>query len=724
MYPCASLNSSWHNRMAQIRNFERTFLATIFLLTITYALNFNNWIRSNAITVPSPNSLVSTFTLVNKAYASTGIPQAAGTFCFHVIPPSTSGVILTIQLSTKGNTGATYRMEIVWYTPLSAKNQITLNLWGVLDNNLITKNRQQLPGSIIGNYCMTWQVGNNAAWYYNGEQILNHSMADFNQPLTPEIVTWGGVAAAGPFTVGQYGSLSISNAYLSDLQENSLSPNIKYLISINPSSPPSTVPLSTFSPTKSKTSSISSSTAAPTVAPIQPSTKSPSIFPSAAPIQYTTTTTSLAPSTISSTNSSRFPTATPSFVKQFTTLSTNPSLSPTATPSFVPQSTISSNPSTSSTVAFSEPTIIPSVVNSAKPFNNPSSCPSNKPSFSPSSNPTFKPSTAPTAPTSRPTIRTTHTPTAPTFRPSVTPIAPPVIPTVAPSISSAGKTSSLINIVGYGPVYVLKLKNKATHLNNVVVSNNGFIIRGYGRVYFGSENLPLVPPNHGIFAKFNLLGKKFSYTVDLSNVGCGCNAGAYVVQMPSRNALGVYAIGTDNDYYCDANKGGGTFCPEYDLSESNMYSMASTLHSCTASRTVAGYYPTCDRGGCGTNIYEKSASNMCPAATCTIDTRKPFQVAHALHKSPLVPAGSAASLSQITIHISQDKRSIQYNVCGDSAYFESMSGVLNGTMGFVSSLWSGGPDSMTFLDGMTGCTETCNISTARVSFSNFSLTKL
>jgi len=63
---------------------------------------------------------------------------------------------------------------------------------------------------------------------------------------------------------------------------------------------------------------------------------------------------------------------------------------------------------------------------------------------------------------------------------------------------------------------------------------------------------------------------------------------------------------------------------------------------------------------------------------------------------------------------------MHFNVCADYKYKKSMGETLNGTV-FSASLWGGGDTKMTWLDGMTGCKEQCNLAGAKMSMSNFKL---
>merc|ERR1719414_1592982 len=64
----------------------------------------------------------------------------------------------------------------------------------------------------------------------------------------------------------------------------------------------------------------------------------------------------------------------------------------------------------------------------------------------------------------------------------------------------------------------------------------------------------------GNYHHFSLLGKVLSYDVNLSAVGCSCNAALFFVSMPGYNPDGTIARGDESPYYCDANKFGGVGC--------------------------------------------------------------------------------------------------------------------------------------------------------------------
>ena len=59
-------------------------------------------------------------------------------------------------------------------------------------------------------------------------------------------------------------------------------------------------------------------------------------------------------------------------------------------------------------------------------------------------------------------------------------------------------------------------------------------------------------------------------------------------------------------------------CPEYDTYEGNKYTMAGTLHTCNGG---GGYWDSCDRSGCQTNVYNLDSNIMCPEDRFPILTR-------------------------------------------------------------------------------------------------------
>ena len=91
---------------------------------------------------------------------------------------------------------------------------------------------------------------------------------------------------------------------------------------------------------------------------------------------------------------------------------------------------------------------------------------------------------------------------------------------------------------------------------------------GYGHVQPGNLYRP------------NLLGGSVEWDIDLSNVGCGCNAAIYMVLMPGKNTNGVPNPGEWGNYYCDANDVGGQWCPEMDMMEANNLAWHTTPHRC------------------------------------------------------------------------------------------------------------------------------------------------
>jgi hypothetical protein len=106
---------------------------------------------------------------------------------------------------------------------------------------------------------------------------------------------------------------------------------------------------------------------------------------------------------------------------------------------------------------------------------------------------------------------------------------------------------------GYFDVYLVGkdwVKNKV----EINANGNGFSLNGGGRVYFATEPMDTFDDNSDKFWSIPLLDNRFSYKLDVSDVGCHCNAAAYFVRMPAVKK-GNPIKGQGGDFYCDANFG-------------------------------------------------------------------------------------------------------------------------------------------------------------------------
>jgi hypothetical protein len=68
-------------------------------------------------------------------------------------------------------------------------------------------------------------------------------------------------------------------------------------------------------------------------------------------------------------------------------------------------------------------------------------------------------------------------------------------------------------------------------------------------------SFPHISPRPSLYTladAHRLLGKTLSYTVDLSQVACGCNAALYTVTMPAYNKNGIPIPTINGDYYCES----------------------------------------------------------------------------------------------------------------------------------------------------------------------------
>jgi hypothetical protein len=288
----------------------------------------------------------------------------------------------------------------------------------------------------------------------------------------------------------------------------------------------------------------------------------------------------------------------------------------------------------------------------------------------------------------------------------------------------------------------LHLVGNAWQQRFISVSDGGrkLTLTGGGGLQLGATATAGVGEPSGYY-QWMLLGNALSYTVDLSNVGCSCNAALYFVSMPGYNVSSGSVPDPRSSYYCGANAGKpslntsatggrGNYCPEMDVLEANAFAAQSTPHICNGTNHGPGFYPMCDHHGCATAVYNQSKTAMCMSEACTIDTRRPFR--HTVSFPLAAGTGALASISNV---FEQEGRSFDFQSCaGDvnaqwtggssSAYLHEMQ--LNLARGMVMdiSLWGLSNSGMSWLDGPTGCQGDCNVSGSRVSFSNLTLQRL
>ena len=133
------------------------------------------------------------------------------------------------------------------------------------------------------------------------------------------------------------------------------------------------------------------------------------------------------------------------------------------------------------------------------------------------------------------------------------------------------------------------------HGNATTVGGTQLKLKGNNRGYAVKDYKATKWPDVK-YTKLQLLGKTLSWSTDVSNVGCGCNAALYLVAMPDGgNASGAR--------YCDIQMKPPNGCVELDLQEGNAKAMQATLH------TVYEDPPSAD-GVC--NQWGVRLSSLCP----------------------------------------------------------------------------------------------------------------
>eukprot|EP01065_Artemidia_motanka_P023198 TRINITY_DN2766_c0_g1_i1.p1 TRINITY_DN2766_c0_g1~~TRINITY_DN2766_c0_g1_i1.p1 ORF type:complete len:297 (+),score=119.70 TRINITY_DN2766_c0_g1_i1:69-893(+) len=213
--------------------------------------------------------------------------------------------------------------------------------------------------------------------------------------------------------------------------------------------------------------------------------------------------------------------------------------------------------------------------------------------------------------------------------------------------------------------------------SGVTVSGSSVTVEHGPRIYFGSKCAAKMEQD--MFLSLPLLGRTLSYTVDVSAVGCACNAALYMVAMPAADPTEC------GDYYCDANKVCGVNCVEMDVQECNNHAWATTPHSAY------------DGGGCSKRARPYGTSGG-------IDTSKPFRVNMYFEK-----AKNGTGIERISTSLRQSGVSVNIThdgSCGKNLY-DVGTAVEKGMVVTVSN-WGSSASTMKWLDSDVCGTESCN----------------
>ncbi|KAJ7743497.1 cellulase [Mycena maculata] len=230
----------------------------------------------------------------------------------------------------------------------------------------------------------------------------------------------------------------------------------------------------------------------------------------------------------------------------------------------------------------------------------------------------------------------------------------------------------------YEGTYGISTSGNSLTLNFVTGSNVG------SRVYLMASDTE--------YQMFSLLNQEFTFTVDMSHLGCGLNGALYMTEMdadggmarfPTNKAGAQYGVG-----YCDsqcpqdikfinglanildwtgdsndANTGTGMFgtcCNEMDIWEANMNAAAYTPHVCSVvgqtecSGTACGngattrYDGVCDKDGCDFNSWRMGDQTFLGPGL-TVNTNSPVTVVTQFLTSDNTTTGTLSEIRRLYV---------------------------------------------------------------------------
>jgi len=160
------------------------------------------------------------------------------------------------------------------------------------------------------------------------------------------------------------------------------------------------------------------------------------------------------------------------------------------------------------------------------------------------------------------------------------------------------------------------------------------------------------------YANLHLLGMTLSYTVDLNQVGCGCNAQLHLIPMRQNKRPGRC-----KDFFCGPSQGRfcGETCATIRVQDGNQYSWLTGLHTGSDPHGTS-------RGYGGSKRRDWNQSQYGPGATC-IDTSRPFDVAMSFG------INDSGRLDSVTLTLSQPQRACNLTTRIDKYEYDSQDGL-------------------------------------------------
>lgn len=247
--------------------------------------------------------------------------------------------------------------------------------------------------------------------------------------------------------------------------------------------------------------------------------------------------------------------------------------------------------------------------------------------------------------------------------------------------------------------------------------NVSVTLTGNARAYLARPHARFAGGEPWVTARYDrlhLLGRTLRWTMDLSRVGCGCNAALYLVAMGPPTIEGAS--------YCDIQLADPDRCLEIDLFEGNAKAARATLHT-QAGEAVDG---TCNQWGCASGVGaapKAAAPHAYGHGSRVIDTSLPFDVAASFDlggrmRVVLEQAGRSHVLWDVLTAGNYPSPSVPE--AASRVVRAALAADADGLV-LVASLWAAdGVDGMSWLDG--GCDSMeyphCELGRSSVSFRN------